>query len=79
MSSPHLLFNRNQLDAIILSDAHLRPLDTWLWRERLSRVLRGCCAGGGSHAHPFPCGHSIRIDSTPLEEAIGAENAFISK
>ena len=76
--SPHLLFNRNQLDAIILSDAHLRPHGTWLWRERLvmssSRML---C--GGSHLHPFPCGYSIRIDSTPLEEATGATDAFISK
>ena len=43
MPDPHLLF-RNRLDAITLSGAHMCPRGTWLWRERLSRVLRGCCA-----------------------------------
>jgi hypothetical protein len=44
MPAPLIIYSRNLLDPITLSGAHIRPRGTWLWRERLSRVLHGRCA-----------------------------------
>jgi hypothetical protein len=77
MPDPHLLF-RNRLDAITLSGAHLRPRGTWLWRERLSRVLRGCYAAVVPVVHPSSCGAvRIRINSSPLEEAMAPQTRLL--
>ena len=44
-------------------DAHLRPRGTWFWLERLSRVLRGCCAA----AVPFPIRARAAIVSVSIQ------------
>jgi hypothetical protein len=46
--------------------AHMRPRGTWLWRERLSRILRGCCAAVVPVVHPSG---GVRTDSSPPGEA----------
>lgn len=68
MPDPHLPF-RYRLHAITLLGAHMRPRGTWLWRERLSRVLRGCCAAVLPVVLPSFGAVRIPIDSSPLEEA----------
>jgi hypothetical protein len=42
--SPHLLFNRNHSMRSSCRTPICVLRCTWLWRERSSRVLRGCCA-----------------------------------
>lgn len=69
MPTPLLVLSRNRLNPISMLGAHMRPRGTWLWRERLSRVLRGCCAAVVPVVCPSGGAVRIRIDSSPPEEA----------